>query len=127
MKLESRAASCLECHVVGEAGDPDRASDRIEVPEQPVRELLIDHDHLRPDRDQPELAGERQPVRGLVAGCEKAHILAGGNSGSRPDRGINALEKMSALVLALEDYKTVLAQRTFLTPEGKTMRPPWAV
>lgn len=43
--------------------------------------------------------------------------------GSLPQRGINALEKMSALVLALEDYKKLLATRTWRTPEGKTMRP----
>jgi len=43
--------------------------------------------------------------------------------GSRPEAGINALEKMSALVLALEKYKRTLAQQSFLTPEGKTMRP----
>ena len=30
--------------------------------------------------------------------------------GSTPERGINALEKMSALVLALEDYKRRLAR-----------------
>jgi succinyl-diaminopimelate desuccinylase len=43
--------------------------------------------------------------------------------GSLPERGINALEKMSALVLALEDYKKILARRTWRTPEGKLMRP----
>lgn len=43
--------------------------------------------------------------------------------GSRPDLGINALEKMSALVLALEAYKRELARRKFVTPEGKTMAP----
>lgn len=43
--------------------------------------------------------------------------------GSLPHRGINALEKMAALVLALEDYKKLLAQRTWRTPEGRTMRP----
>ena len=43
--------------------------------------------------------------------------------GSMPENGINALEKMSALVLALEDYKRILARRTFLTPEGRTMKP----
>lgn len=43
--------------------------------------------------------------------------------GSQPEDGVNALEKMSALVLALEDYKRELAGRTFRTPEGKTMRP----
>lgn len=43
--------------------------------------------------------------------------------GSRPEAGINALEKMSALVLALEDYKKKLARRHFRTPEGKIMVP----
>jgi succinyl-diaminopimelate desuccinylase len=43
--------------------------------------------------------------------------------GSLPGRGVNALEKMSALVLALEDYKRVLARRTLVAPDGTTMRP----
>ncbi|QYM78914.1 ArgE/DapE family deacylase [Horticoccus luteus] len=43
--------------------------------------------------------------------------------GSQPEDGVNALEKMSALVLALEEYKRELARRTFRTPEGKSMRP----
>jgi succinyl-diaminopimelate desuccinylase len=43
--------------------------------------------------------------------------------GSVPERGVNALEKMSCLVGALEDYKRTLARTTFVTPEGKTMRP----
>ena len=43
--------------------------------------------------------------------------------GSLPHKGINALEKMSALVRSLEDYKQILARRTWQTPEGKTHRP----
>ena len=43
--------------------------------------------------------------------------------GSTPEKGVNALEKMSALVLELESYKRKIARRTFVTPEGKTMRP----
>ena len=43
--------------------------------------------------------------------------------GSQPEQGINALEKMSALVLALDDYKRELAKRTFETPQGRTMHP----
>jgi succinyl-diaminopimelate desuccinylase len=43
--------------------------------------------------------------------------------GSTPEAGINALEKMSALVLALDGYKRVLKRRTFRTPDGRTMRP----
>jgi succinyl-diaminopimelate desuccinylase len=43
--------------------------------------------------------------------------------GSKPQDGVNALEKMAALVLALGAYKKKIARTTFLTPEGKTMRP----
>lgn len=43
--------------------------------------------------------------------------------GSMPHKGVNALEKMAALVRALENYKHVLARRTWKTPEGKIHRP----
>jgi succinyl-diaminopimelate desuccinylase len=43
--------------------------------------------------------------------------------GSTPQNGVNALEKMAALVLELDAYKKRIARRTFVTPEGKTMRP----
>jgi succinyl-diaminopimelate desuccinylase len=43
--------------------------------------------------------------------------------GSTPERGVNALEKMAALVLELESYKAKIARTTFVTPEGKTMKP----
>jgi succinyl-diaminopimelate desuccinylase len=43
--------------------------------------------------------------------------------GSTPERGVNALEKMAALVLALEDYKHQLARRRFPTPDGREMHP----
>jgi succinyl-diaminopimelate desuccinylase len=43
--------------------------------------------------------------------------------GSTPEEGVNALEKMAALVLELETYKRKIAGKKFVTPEGKTMRP----
>ena len=43
--------------------------------------------------------------------------------GSLPHKGINALEKMSALVRSFAGYKRVLAKRTWKTPEGKIHRP----
>jgi succinyl-diaminopimelate desuccinylase len=43
--------------------------------------------------------------------------------GSTPEAGINALEKMSALVLALDDYKRRLARRKFRTPAGRRLAP----
>lgn len=73
----------------------------------------------------------------VMEGGEGAHVCCGHNGvvwlevvvhgraahGSRPDLGVNALEKMSALVVTLEDYKKTLARRTWRTPEGVTMRP----
>ena len=43
--------------------------------------------------------------------------------GSTPERGVNALEKMAALVRALEDYKARLARRSFRTPASTVMHP----
>lgn len=43
--------------------------------------------------------------------------------GSTPQNGINALEKMSALVLALEDYKKILRKTSFKTPSGEIRYP----
>ena len=43
--------------------------------------------------------------------------------GSTPEAGINALEKMSALVLALAGYKKQLARRVFRSPDGRRMTP----
>jgi succinyl-diaminopimelate desuccinylase len=53
----------------------------------------------------------------------EVRVLGKAAHGSMPEKGINALEKMSALVLALDDYKRVLARRRFRTPEGKVMTP----
>ncbi len=43
--------------------------------------------------------------------------------GSLPEAGINALEKMSALVLALDAHKRALAKRVFVTPDGQRRAP----
>jgi succinyl-diaminopimelate desuccinylase len=43
--------------------------------------------------------------------------------GSTPAAGINALEKMSALVLGLDGYKRRLARRAFVAPDGTVMHP----
>ena len=43
--------------------------------------------------------------------------------GSLPHKGINALEKMAALVRAFDEYKQTLARITWPTPEGKIHRP----
>ena len=73
----------------------------------------------------------------VMEGGEAGHVCCGHNGvvwlevtvhgraahGSLPERGVNALEKMSALVLLLGDYQRTLARRLFRTPEGKVMFP----
>jgi succinyl-diaminopimelate desuccinylase len=53
----------------------------------------------------------------------EVHVHGKPAHGSLPHKGINALEKMSALVRAFDDYKRVLRRRTWKTPEGKLHRP----
>ncbi len=43
--------------------------------------------------------------------------------GSLPHKGINALEKMAALIRAFAPYKQMLSRRTWRTPEGRIHRP----
>lgn len=43
--------------------------------------------------------------------------------GSTPEAGVNALEKMSALVLALRDHQRQLARRIFRAPDGQRRHP----
>ena len=73
----------------------------------------------------------------VMEGGEGRHVCCGHNGtlwlevhvhgrpahGSLPAKGINALEKMAALVRAFDAYKHTLAQRTWKTPEGKLHRP----
>ena len=51
------------------------------------------------------------------------HVHGKAAHGSIPQRGINALEKMSALVLALDAYKRELARKKFRSPDGRVMVP----
>lgn len=51
------------------------------------------------------------------------HVHGRAAHGSTPERGINALEKMSALVLALGDYQRRLRRHTFRTPDGLVRTP----
>jgi succinyl-diaminopimelate desuccinylase len=50
-------------------------------------------------------------------------VLGKAAHGSQPHHGVNALEKMAALILALGPYKEELKSRTFTTPEGVVMTP----
>jgi len=86
---------------------------------------LVKNAPIRPDYAVVMEGGEENTVCCGHNGVVWLEVTVHGRAahGSRPEAGVNALEKMSALVLALEDCKRKLARRTFVTPEGKTMRP----
>lgn len=58
-------------------------------------------------------------------GCLWFHVKVQGRAahGSNPEQGINAFEKMSALVMELQRYQRRIAARSFRAPDGKLMRP----
>jgi succinyl-diaminopimelate desuccinylase len=86
---------------------------------------LVQHAPIRPDFAVVMEGGEGHTVCCGHNGVVWLEVTVQGRAahGSRPALGINALEKMSALVLALSSYKRLLARRKFVTPEGKTMTP----
>jgi len=86
---------------------------------------VVDHGRLRADY---AVVGEGGEGDGVCCGHNgvvwlNIQVLGKAAHGSTPEKGINALEKMSALVLALDGYKKILARRKFRTPEGKIMTP----
>jgi len=86
---------------------------------------LVEHAPIRPDYAIVMEGGELNHVCCGHNGTLWLEVTVHGRAahGSTPEKGVNALEKMSALVLALGDYQRQLDKRTFVTPEGKTMRP----
>ncbi len=86
---------------------------------------LVDRVPLRADYAVVMEGGEGRAIGCGHNGVVWLNIVVHGRPahGSMPERGINALEKMAALVLALEPYRRSLARRSFRTPDGKTMHP----
>ncbi len=86
---------------------------------------LVRHAPIRPDAAVVMEGGEGAAICCGHNGVVWLEVAVHGRAahGSLPELGVNALEKMSSLVLALGDYKKKLARTTFVTPEGKTMRP----
>jgi succinyl-diaminopimelate desuccinylase len=86
---------------------------------------LVQHAPIRPDYAIVMEGGERGRICCGHNGVVWLEVTVHGRAahGSTPRAGINALEKMSALVLLLGDYSRRLARRTFTTPEGKVMSP----
>jgi succinyl-diaminopimelate desuccinylase len=88
-------------------------------------EWVVKNAPIKPDYAIVMEGGERSEVCCGHNGVVWLGVTVHGKAahGSRPERGINALEKMAALILALDGYKQLLAARTFTTPLGKIMRP----
>ena len=86
---------------------------------------VVDEAPIRPDFAVVMEGGEGDEVCCGHNGTLWLEVTVHGRAahGSRPQDGVNALEKMAALVLELETYKKRIARTTFVTPEGKTMRP----
>ncbi len=86
---------------------------------------LVKNAPIRPDYAIVMEGGEANTVCCGHNGVVWLEVTVHGQAahGSVPEKGINALEKMSALVLGLDTYKRQLARRRFVTPEGLTMRP----
>jgi len=86
---------------------------------------LVKNTPIRPDYAIVMEGGERGRVCCGHNGVVWLEVTVHGRAahGSVPHMGVNALEKMSALVLLLGDYQRKLSRRTFTTPEGKVMFP----
>ncbi|MDB6167289.1 MAG: acetylornithine deacetylase [Verrucomicrobia bacterium] len=86
---------------------------------------LVGHAPINPDYAIVMEGGEAGTVCCGHNGVVWLEVTVHGRAahGSMPERGVNALEKMSALVLALGDYQRRLKARTFVTPQGKVMHP----
>jgi succinyl-diaminopimelate desuccinylase len=85
----------------------------------------VDHARLRADY---AVVGEGGSDAAICCGHNgvlwfNVHVHGRAAHGSEPEKGVNALEKLAALVLALEGYKKQLARRSLRTPEGKVMHP----
>jgi succinyl-diaminopimelate desuccinylase len=86
---------------------------------------LVEHAPIRPDYAVVMEGGEGPAVCCGHNGTLWLEVRVHGRAahGSKPEQGVNALEHLSKLVLALQDYRTEIARRSFTTPEGKVLRP----
>lgn len=86
---------------------------------------LVKYAPIAPDFVVVMEGGERGKVCCGHNGVVWLDVIVHGQAahGSRPERGINALEKMSALVVSLDGYRRKLAKRSFASPDEKVMHP----
>jgi succinyl-diaminopimelate desuccinylase len=86
---------------------------------------LVKHAPIKPDYAIVMEGGEGNGICCGHNGVVWLNVTVHGRAahGSRPDHGVNALEKMSALVGALDACKRLLAKRTFTAPDGTVKIP----
>jgi len=86
---------------------------------------LVTHAPIRPDYAIVMEGGEGNGVCCGHNGVVWLNVIVHGKAahGSQPHLGVNALEKMSTLVLALDDYKCGLTKRTFTASDGVVKNP----
>jgi succinyl-diaminopimelate desuccinylase len=86
---------------------------------------LVDHAPIAPDYAVVMEGGELNQVCCGHNGTLWLEVTVHGRAahGSRPDLGINALEKMAALVRELEIYKRSLTRTRWRTPNGRIASP----
>jgi succinyl-diaminopimelate desuccinylase len=86
---------------------------------------LVEHAPINPDYALVMEGGEGRMVCCGHNGTLWLEVIVHGKAahGSLPHKGVNALEKMSALVRAFDDYKRTIARRAWRAPEGKIHRP----
>jgi succinyl-diaminopimelate desuccinylase len=86
---------------------------------------LVGHAPIAPDYAVVMEGGQDHAICCGHNGVVWLNVIVHGRAahGSLPELGVNALEKMAALVRALEDHKRMLGRRTLRTPEGKIQRP----
>jgi succinyl-diaminopimelate desuccinylase len=86
---------------------------------------LVEHAPINPDYAVVMEGGELNQVCCGHNGTLWLDVTVHGRAahGSRPDLGINALEKMAALVRELEVYQRQLARRRWRTPDGRIASP----
>ncbi len=86
---------------------------------------LVQHAPIKPDYAVVMEGGEGRNVCCGHNGTLWLEVIVHGRAahGSLPHKGVNALEKMAALVRAFDAYKRTLAGRPWRTPEGTLQRP----
>lgn len=86
---------------------------------------LVRHAPIRPDFAIVMEGGEGNGICCGHNGVVWLNVIVHGRAahGSRPEHGINALEKMAALVGALDAFKRQLAKRVFTAPDGTRKTP----